>query len=123
MPSQKVHMELSKERTGQTFEELHAWIDEPQKFIGFNHRIERHSYYEDYKKYIEKKWGEKGVVEWLFHIAIDNIETAHKFAKKAYLKAYEEIVFEFDGEELGKCHFTKKFKSAENRTCSYLKKK
>ena len=39
------------------------------------------------KNYWERKKpgrGQKAVVEWLFHVAIDNISTALKFARDAY---------------------------------------
>ena len=84
MPSLKVHCAISRERTGNTFKELHEWIDAPSKELGVNHRTERHSFNLKEKNYIESRWGEKAVVEWLFHIAIDNLETAFKEANKAY---------------------------------------
>ncbi|MBW2995316.1 hypothetical protein KY312_03110, partial [Candidatus Woesearchaeota archaeon] len=64
--------------------ELHKWIDEPSKYKGINHRSERHYFNLKDKNYIKKKWGDKAVVEWLFHIAVDNLETAFKSANKAY---------------------------------------
>lgn len=40
------------------------------------------------KNYWEQKkgfgWGDKAVIEWLFHIAIDNISTAFKLSKLHY---------------------------------------
>ncbi|UCH70567.1 MAG: hypothetical protein JSV29_00870, partial [Candidatus Bathyarchaeota archaeon] len=30
------------------------------------------------------KWGEKGVIEWLFHIALDNLATAFTMSKKSF---------------------------------------
>lgn len=92
MPSLKAHKNMSKDRTGFDFEELHKWIDEPQKDLGVNHRIERHSYNTGdegkIKSYWDKKkgtgWGDKAVCEWLFHIAVDNMETAFKKGFKAY---------------------------------------
>lgn len=98
---------MSKARTGRDFEDLHKWIDEAQRYIGFNHRVERHFFTTDYKEYIEKKWGEKAVVEWLFHIAIDNMETANKFAIEAYNTSYDEILVKFSGKELESCDFLK----------------
>jgi|SRR3989344_1467355 len=84
MPSLKFHCAISRERTGNTYRELHEWIDAPQREMGVNHRTERHSFNLKEKNYIENRWGEKAVVEWLFHIAIDNLETAFKSANKAY---------------------------------------
>lgn len=92
MPSLKVHCAVSRERTGFNFKKLHEWIDEPYKKLGFNHRTERHAYNTQEEKQIrdywdkekDPGWGEKAVVEWLFHIAIDNLETAFKRAQKCY---------------------------------------
>jgi len=30
---------------------------------------------------VRKKFGKEAVIEWLFHIAIDNLETAYKLSK------------------------------------------
>jgi hypothetical protein len=91
MPSLRVHKAISKKRTGLDFEELHKWIDKSSKDKGINHRTERHSYNTTEEKQIKDYWnakeeglGEKAVVEWLFHIALDNLETAFKRAKQGY---------------------------------------
>ena len=94
MPKLKAHCAISRQRTGYDFEGLHQWIDHPpeEKFLGADHRILRHAYTQDEKDYInkyweEKKgsgWGEKAVIEWLFHIALDNLSTAFKFSKSFY---------------------------------------
>jgi hypothetical protein len=84
MPSFEAHCILSEKRTGQSFEELHRWIDEPREEYGPDHRIKRHSYNKEEAEFISSKWGDKAVVEWLFHIAIDNLVTAYKFSKKTY---------------------------------------
>lgn len=91
MPSLRVHCRISKDRTGFNFKELHEWIDESAKEKGINHRMERHAYTKVEERLIKNYWnrkkqglGEKAVVEWLFHIAIDNLDTAFKRAKKAY---------------------------------------
>lgn len=110
MPNVNTHCKISKTRTkGNEFRELHEWMDEPQKFLGHNHRIERHSFHEGYKKYIEEEWGTKAVVEWLFHIALDNLETANKFAFDTYQRSFGEISVSFEGKELSGCKFIKKF--------------
>ncbi|GAI52174.1 unnamed protein product, partial [marine sediment metagenome] len=90
----KIAKEGLKKRTKFSFEELHRWIDNPSrtKNLGPDHRIERHAYSIKDEKYIRdfwarKKgvgWGEKAVIEWLFHIAIDNISTAFKLSKSHY---------------------------------------
>ena len=108
MPNFKVHCEISKRRTnGNDYAELHKWMDEATEYLGHNHRLERHFFTSEYKDYIAAKWGEKAVVEWLFHIAIDNMETANKFAIKAYKKSYDGIDIKFDGKMLSQCNFIK----------------
>ncbi len=102
MPKLSTHCAISKDRTGYSFEELHEWIDSPAAELGYEHRVVRHSYNSAEEKQIIKfwdrkkgrGWGEKAVVEWLFHIAIDNMSTAFKKSYKAYgKKAYN--YFEF----------------------------
>jgi len=105
MPSIEVHKAISKHRTKEDFEELHEWMDEATEYLGFNHRLERHFYTEEYKDFIKKKWGSKAVVEWLFHIALDNLETAAKFADKAYLSAYDEVEVSFKDGKITGCKF------------------
>ena len=91
MPNLKTHCAISYKRTGRSFKELHKWIDEPCKRLGSNHRIERHYLNDKDMKKIKKYWdskgkglGQKAVIEWLFHIALDNMETAFKFSKKSW---------------------------------------
>ena len=107
MPDVETHCAISKERTGEEFRKLHEWIDAPRKELGFNHRIERHAFHEGYKDYIEKEWGKKGVVEWLFHLSLDNIETANKFASDIYITVYDKIEVGFEGKKLKSCKFDK----------------
>ena len=94
MPNYRDHCIISLQRTGFDFAELHHWIDHhPEaKGLGVDHRIERHAYTNKdrntIKKYWDQKrgagWGDKAVIEWLFHIAIDNISTAFKLSKSHY---------------------------------------
>tara|TARA_Y100000031_G_C8120029_1_gene337733 strand:- start:551 stop:847 length:297 start_codon:yes stop_codon:yes gene_type:complete len=70
----------SKKRTGNTFEELHKWIDEPQKYLEIDHRAERHSTF--YIPAIKELFGDKAVKEFLLHIADDYLDTAKKWDKK-----------------------------------------
>ena len=101
MPSLRVHCAMSKERTGRDFKELHEWMDAPYKKYGHNHRLKRHAYTERDEKFIREHWdkkqkglGDKAVVEWLFHIAIDNLSTSFKKAKRTYGKrAYNYFIF------------------------------
>ena len=90
MPGLNLHCAISKLRTGFGFEELHKWIDEANVVLEPDHRIERHSYNKEDEAYIREwwdrekgeGWGEKAVEEWLFHIALDNMLTAYRFAHK-----------------------------------------
>jgi len=91
MPSLRTHCAISKKRTGNDFAELHRWIDEPTGELGPDHRIERHHYNEKDKNTIKRYWdskreglGEKAVIEWLFHIALDNLYTAFKMSKQSF---------------------------------------
>ena len=110
MPSVKIHCAISKRRTGFAFAELHKWIDEDAKPRGVNHRSERHYLNDIDKDKIErywdkvkgKGWGEKAIVEWLFHIALDNLYTAYRYSlrKGSYGKnTYNciEVVFNPNG--------------------------
>jgi hypothetical protein len=88
VPRLRTHCAISRQRTGFGFEDLHRWIDEGAQTMGVDHREKRHYFnrkdlreikdYWDAKK--GKGWGEKAIVEWLFHIALDNLETAYKFS-------------------------------------------
>jgi len=90
MSSVRIHCAISKKRTGFAFRELHEWIDEDAKNVGVSHRKKRHYFNLKDQKTIKdywdkmkgKGWGEKAIVEWLFHIAIDNLETAYKLSLK-----------------------------------------
>ena len=84
MPSVEEHCAISKKRTNKEFRELHEWTDAPKSELGVNHRIERHSDNEIYRKFIETRWGDKAVIEWLFHIAVDNLQTAYKASHDVY---------------------------------------
>lgn len=130
MPSGSVHQAISKERTGFDFAKLHEWIDKPYKKFGADHRLFRHAYCEDDERTIRdywnhekgSGWGDKAVVEWLFHIAIDNLETAFKKARNAYsgmaynffefglLPDSKYIFFDFD--RLNEAELCEEFKDA-----------
>jgi len=120
MPDINTHCEISLKRTGKDYRKLHEWIDEPKKFLGVNHRIERHSFNEAYKEFIKKEFGERAIVEWLFHIVIDNLETANKYAIEVYNKAYGSVSIDFKGKEIIGCKFIKKYANSSNQT--YFKK-
>jgi len=93
MPSFRTHCAISKKRTGYDFAELHRWIDTPRALIrlGADHRIKRHYFNEEDKNTIKEHWdakgeglGEKAVIEWLFHIALDNLVTAFKMSSQSF---------------------------------------
>ena len=91
MPPLRTHCAISKKRTDNDFAELHKWIDGPTRKLGTEHRIKRHHYNENDKNTIREYWdaigkglGEKAVIEWLFHIAIDNLYTAFKMSNKSF---------------------------------------
>lgn len=108
MPTVEEHCKISLERTkGNTdYRELHEWIDEPKRQLGINHRLKRHTDNAVDREYIRNRWGEKAVVEWLFHIAIDNLVTAYRASNNVYGTAYNyyrfalpdhgELVLDFD---------------------------
>ena len=116
MPSVKTHCAISEKRTGYAFGKLHEWIDEDAEELGVDHRKRRHYFNRKDQKQIKdywdaKKgegWGEKAVVEWLFHIALDNLETAYKFSlrKDSYgANTYNCIEFAFKRNGYIDCEF------------------
>lgn len=121
MPDIKTHCEISLKRTGQDFKELHEWTDESQKFFQENHRIERHTFHDVYLDYIKKTWGDKAVIEWLFHIALDNLETANKFSIGIYTKAYDEVSVKFKDKQIAGCSFKKIHADGSEGTTYYNK--
>ena len=96
MPNLETHCKISLVRTKTNdFRELHQWMDEGTKYLKYNHRLERHFFMQEYKDYIETEWSNKAVPEWLFHIALDNLETANKFAIDIYNTNYGKIITKF----------------------------
>jgi len=104
MPNGNIHREISRCRTGNDFAELHKWIDYPTKTLGVNHRKINHAFTIEKANMIKEYWnkkgkgmGDKAVVEWLFHIAIDNLDTAYKTSFKAYgHKTFNHFEIDFD---------------------------
>ena len=80
MPDLKTHCKFSKERTGKEFRELHEWMDDGRKYLGRDHRFERHS--GAYIDYVKETWGKEGVIEFLNHIIDDFKGTLAKFTGK-----------------------------------------
>lgn len=105
MPKNSKHCVISEERTGFNFKDLHSWIDQDEDGLRMNHRCKRHFYNTELEKEIKERWdkkgkeigkrnlGKKAVVEWLFHIAVDNLETAMKRGKKVYGKVHNYFKF------------------------------
>jgi uncharacterized protein len=68
VPSIEKHMEISRQRTGKDYLELHEWIDkDPEK------KVERHDITKiyEYGKMMEGKFGPEGLQEYLRHIHDD----------------------------------------------------
>jgi hypothetical protein len=79
MPNLIKHRRSSISRTGKDYKELHKWMDKHQKELGIEHRKCNHNV-EDIP-YVEKRWGEEGVKEFLIHIAEDYKDTNKKLEK------------------------------------------
>lgn len=71
MPSIEKHIELSLERTGKEYRQLHEWLD--GKNVRYKDRVARHiiSNIPKFTPVVEKKFGEEAVHEFLWHIEYD----------------------------------------------------
>jgi hypothetical protein len=67
MPPLDLHLKRSKLRTGKEYGELHHWIDDKLKALE-THDIAR---IPENIKYVNEKWGEEGVTEFVLHIKED----------------------------------------------------
>ena len=77
MPNWKTHFAISKRRTGDSYFKLHKWIDDNKDESGVNHRNKKHAYTEEDREFVESNFdGAEAVSEWLFHIALDNLDTS-----------------------------------------------
>lgn len=111
MPKIEVHCAISKQRTGNDFKELHEWIDEPGTKKGPQYRLERHKYTEEDRDFIKKTWdtklgpgwGNKAIVEWLFHISMDYLDVGFKLSSTVY-QNNENNVFMFGFNDQGNIH-------------------
>ncbi len=68
MPSIEKHVQISRQRTGNDYLELHEWIDkDPEK------KVQRHDITRiyEYGKMMEEKYGPEGLQEYLRHIHDD----------------------------------------------------
>lgn len=77
MPSNQVHCAISKKRTGKTYKELHQWIDNNTDDKSVSHRSKNHFYSNELREEVFRRFGgAEAVSEWLFHIALDNLDTS-----------------------------------------------
>ena len=100
MPKWKIHFALSKKRTENPYKELHMWIDENKDESGVNHRNKKHYYTEELRDYVYNKFGgSEAVSEWLFHIALDNLDTSvtNDWMHKVSDSNFHKFGFENDG--------------------------
>ncbi|MEW5908900.1 MAG: hypothetical protein AB1659_03780 [Thermodesulfobacteriota bacterium] len=67
MPSVPKHIEIGKERTGKSHQEVHEWIDDP------DHKNERHDITKipDNFQMFKEKYGEEAAREYVQHLADD----------------------------------------------------
>lgn len=67
MPSVPKHIEISKERTGKSYQEVHEWIDDP------DHKNERHDITRmlEFSRMFREKYGEEAASEYVQHLADD----------------------------------------------------
>ena len=69
MPSFSEHVKRSVVRTGEDYIELNKWLDGDQ--VSLFQRLQRHFRFERYSKYVQSKWGEKGLTEYRSHLNDD----------------------------------------------------
>jgi hypothetical protein len=86
MPSVPKHIEISKERTGKSYQDVHEWIDDP------DHKNERHDITKipDNFQMFKEKYGEEAAREYVQHLSddlsgrfghvVEDVETAIKNA-------------------------------------------
>ena len=67
MPSIEKHADISKQRTGETYQQVHEWIDDPQ------HKEERHDITRvlEFSQMFREKYGEEAAREYVQHLADD----------------------------------------------------
>ena len=68
MPPLGVHLNSSKQRTGKEYEELHRWIHDEKLKATEIHDISRIL---ENMEYVNKKWGEEAVREFVLHVKED----------------------------------------------------
>lgn len=67
MPSIEKHVDISKQRTGTTYQQVHEWIDDSQ------HKQERHDITRvlEFSQIFREKCGEETAREYVQHLADD----------------------------------------------------
>ncbi|RTZ99061.1 MAG: hypothetical protein DSY90_02345 [Deltaproteobacteria bacterium] len=67
MPPIKKHVQLSMDRTGKSYREVHEWIDDPEK------KNERHDFSKVlvHAKMFEEKYGAEAAQEYVEHLVAD----------------------------------------------------
>lgn len=67
MPSIEKHINISKQKTGKTYQQVHEWIDDPQ------HKEERHDITRvfEFSRMFGEKYGEEASQEYVQHLADD----------------------------------------------------
>ena len=87
MPKFEKHCKISEKHTGERFEELHKWMDGPQKELGISHRTKRHD--TSSISEVRERWGDNGVREFLRHIEEDYKHTREKWGRKCVKEGCE----------------------------------
>jgi len=75
MPRHKIHRLIDRLILGREHEEVHAWMDQPYKWLGRRHRILRHSVFEVFVKYHRDP---EKLTSALLHILADRAESLAK---------------------------------------------
>jgi hypothetical protein len=67
MPSVPKHIEISKERTGKSHQEVHEWIDDP------DHKNRRHDFTRvlEFSRMFREKYGEEAAREYVQQLTDD----------------------------------------------------
>jgi hypothetical protein len=84
MPEHKIHRMIDRLFLGKEREDVHAWMDEPYKWLGPKHRILRHDPITLLLKYYDDP---EGFLAGLLHIATDwGVSEFNKSRKNAKRK-------------------------------------
>ena len=83
---------------------MHKWIDDNKDDKSVDHRSAKHFYSKELKKEISENFGgPEAVSEWLFHIALDNLDTS--ITNDWNWLKNDRNFFEFGFEESGFIHY------------------